>query len=299
MVVKISDMPEALVLNETDEIEIEQAGVSKKLTKKQLRSLLFKASPAPVLGDYISYDGTDFVATAPVPPLERWTVIDQIAYTESGAITWDRVLFDGGAPSGGVNRKASDYFSVGLPVRVEIGAGVFYYGMCSAVSTTLLTVSNAIFPSAGSIIPASPIISLAFGTLEMVKHVSMAFVGTNYNTSTTLVLTNGCQHRWIGPTGHLVEATCSHMNTAFNTVVNLHMNGGSPVLWYGMIPGAGTATTHGAFSPRPIYHTDFGTLTAANAVISHNQTITAKTPVRGDAPHVGDFLIINMTFVVP
>jgi len=280
MVVKISDMPEALVLNETDEIEIEQAGVSKKITKQQLRSLLFNTSPSS--GDVVVYNGTDFVPTTPVPPeLVRWTVIDQIAYTESAPATSSTITFNGGLPSGGVNRKAGEYFSIGLPVRVEIGAGVFYYGICTAVTDTLLAMS-------GAILPISPIISLAFGKLEMVRHVQMSVPAVTYNTPGSLV--KGCIHRWRGAPGHLVAYSCSHMNTSGTTVVNMRTFIGDFSV-SGVIPAAGTLTTHGAFVDSAL-----GDLNRERVIVLGHNTIVARVATTGG---LADFLIINMTFVVP
>lgn len=281
----ISGLVASTVLNETDLFEIEQAGISKKLTKAQLRSLLFN-DPAfsfylPQPGDSLTYNGTDFV------PGERggWRVVNQAAYTEAAPASSSTITFVGGAPVAGILQRALDYFVVGSPVRVEIGAGVFYYGICTAATSTLLTIS-------GAILPLSPIISLAVGTQEMVKHVDMQFPAVTYNTLGVAVpLNKGCLHRWRGATGYLVAYSCSHMNTSSTTVVNLKMNGGTNVSTAGVIPAAGTSTTHGAFVDSAL-----GDLIAANVAISDKQTITAVVPTAGGS---ADFLIICMTFIVP
>ena len=285
MGVAISGMVAASALNEADIFEIEQSGVSKKLTKTQLRSLLF-SDPAfsvvtPQNGDSLTYNGTDWVAGSP----GRWRVVNQAAYTESSPASSSTITFAGGAASGGVNLRGGDYFAVGSPVRVEIGSGVYYYGICTAVTDTLLTIS-------GAILPLSAILSLAVGTRDMVKTVEMIFPATTYNTlGAAVALNKGCTHRWRGATGYLAAYSCSHMNTSSTTVVNLKMNGGTNVSTAGVIPAAGTSTTHGAFVDSAL-----GDLIAANVAIADKQTITAVVPTAGGT---ADFLIICMIFIVP
>jgi len=288
--VAISGLVAGSVLNETDVFEIEQAGVSKQITKAQLRKLMFSdpafAVPAalPQDGDVVSYSGTDFV-TGAVP---RWRIIHQQAYTEAAVATSSTITFAGGGPSGGINLNATDYFSVGSPVRVVI-SGTTYYGICTASTTTLLTISGAILPL------STAITSLSVGTPEMVKHVDMLFPAVTYNTlGAAVALNNGCTHRWRGATGYLVAFSCSHMNTSSTTVVNLKMNAGTNVSTAGVIPAAGTAgppATHGAFVDSAL-----GDLIAANLAIADAQTITAVVPTEGGT---ADFLIVCMTFVVP
>jgi len=281
MPTKLSDMVAATTLNDDDVFEVEQAGVSRKITYAQLRSLLsFITILVPREGDVVYYDGTENVSGA-VP---RWRVIDKFAYTESKPTTSSIITFSGGATTDGIRLKANEYFSVGDPVRVQTGVSTFSYGICSAVTDTLLTI-------AGAILPLTTIFSLASGSPDMVQNIQMKFNGTTYNGSTTLVLTKGCQYRWRGKTGYLVSYSCSHMNTSAAIRVQLQMNGGSNVANSGVFLAAGTATTHGAFVDLAN-----GQLIAANVAISDNQTITAKTPV---ITGLGDFLIINMTFVVP
>lgn len=285
MGVAISGLPAATDLLEADQFEINQGGVSKRVTKAQLRALLFKDSAysfnLPQPGDSLTYNGTDFVPGA----AGGWRVVNQAAYTEAAPASSSTITFVGGVPVNGVLMRALDYFEVGSPVRVEIGAGIFYYGICTAATATLLTIS-------GAILPLSPIISLAVGTAAMVKHVEMVFPAVTYNTLGAAVpLNKGCLHRWRGCTGYLVAYSCSHMNTSATTVVNLKMNGGTNVSTAGVIPAAGTSTTHGNFVDSAL-----GDLIAANVVIADKQTITAVVTTAGGT---ADFLIICMTFIVP
>lgn len=287
MAVPISGLPAATVLNDDDVFEIEQSGVSKKVTKLQMETLLFGTAVTldettlPQSGDVISYNGTDWVPGA----TPRWRVVPVEAYTEAAVASSSTITFAGGGPTSGINLKGGDYFSVGSPVRVVI-SGTSYYGICTAVTDTLLTISGAILPT------ATAIESLSVGSVDMVKRVSMIFAGTGYNASTTLVLTKGCQHRWHGASGVLCAYAVAHMNTSSTTQVTLQMNGGSDVVATGVIPAAGASSTvYGAFT-----ESASGTLIAANLAIAHNQTITAKTPVAGGS---ADYLIIDMTFVVP
>lgn len=285
--ISISQMIAATVVNEGDVFEIEQTdGVSRKLTKKQLRSLLFSdpafvAPPTvPIEGDSIYYSNGDFV----LGPPSRWRVISPLAYVATSPGLGVSVAFNGGVTASGVPRKATDYFVVGLPVRVEIGAGVYYYGIVDQVIEFGISI-------AGALLPTAPILSVAVGTPDMVKHVDMIFPDAGYNSSTTLVLAKGCQHLWRGKPGYLCSYSCSHMNTASLVNVNLQMNGGSNVSATGVMPAAGTATTRGAFVTSVL-----GTLVAANVRIDDKQLITVKTPViTGSA----DYLIVSMVFVVP
>lgn len=285
--VAFSGLPAATTFGESDIFAIEQGGVSKQLTKTQLRSLLL-SDPAfavplvlPQSGDVISYNGTDFIAG--VTP--RWRIINPAAYAIAEVRNSSEITFGGGtSPSSGIYRRANDYFSVGTPVRVVI-SGNSHYGICTAVSNTVLTISGASLPT------GIAIGSLAVGSPDMVKTVQMSFADATYNASSTLTLTKGCRHLWTGPTGILVGYSCAHMNTSSTTVVNLQMNGGSNVSAAGVIPAAGTSTTYGAFVSSAL-----GDLIRANLSISHGQTITAKTTTVGT---LADYLIICMTFVVP
>ena len=167
---------------------------------------------------------------------------------------------------------------------MEVGAGVFYYGIVDAVIDNGISI-------AGALIPIAPILSLAVGTFSMVKTVDMIFPDATYNASTTLVLAKGCQHLWRGKPGYLASYSVSHMNTATLVNVQLQMNGGSNVSLTGVNPAAGTATTRGAFVTSVL-----GTLIAANVKIEDKQLITVKTPV---ITGTADYLIVSMVFVVP
>jgi len=289
--VAISGLVASSELAEADLFEIEQAGVSKKLTKTQLRSLLF-SDPAfsvafPQPGDSLTFNGTDWV-----PGVRGgWRVIHQNAYTEASPASSSTITFAGGGPTNGIKLKGGDYFAVGLPVRVEIGTGEFFYGICTAVTDTLLTMS-------GMIMPLSAISSLAVGTREMVKHVDMRY---GYAAGTTAVYTGfgsttaiprGLSHRWRGATGYLVAASAAHTNTSSTTVVNFKMNAGTNVLTSGLTPAAGSLdTTQGAFVDAAN-----GQIIAAHAAIADGQTITT---VCTNAGTTAESLNVCLTFIVP
>jgi hypothetical protein len=286
MGISIAQLLAASVLNEGDVFEIEQTdGVSRKLTRTQLRSLLLSdpafARPLPIVGDTLTFgSGSDWIAGPP----SRWRVIPAAAYVATSPALGVAIGFPGGTASGGINRKATDYFEKGVPVRVEIGTGVYYYGVADDVI-------EFGFTFVGALLPTAPILSLAVGTPDMVKCVDMIYPDTAYNTSTTLVLDKGCQYLWRGKTGYLAAYSVSHMNTGFLVNVNLQMNGGANVSTTGVMPAAGTSTTRGSFVSSVI-----GTLVPANVKIEDGQVITAKTPVITGS---GDYLIVNMVFVVP
>lgn len=294
MGVAISGLTAATVLNEADIFEIEQGGVSKKVTKTQLRSLLLSdpafAVPAllPQNGDVVSYNGTDFVPGV-VP---RWRVINTAAYVIAAVASSSTITFGGGtSPSSGIYRRASDYFAVGSPVRVVIG-GTSYYGICTAASATLLTISGAILPL------STAITSLSVGTPDMVKTVNISY---GYAAGTTAVYTGfgattaiprGLSHRWRGATGYLVAASAAHTNTSSTTVVNFKMNAGSNVLTSGLTPAAGGSTTaQGAFVDSAL-----GDIIQANCEIADKQTITTVCTTAGTT---AESLVVCLTFVVP
>lgn len=286
MGVAISGLVAATNIAEADVFEIEQSGISKQITKTQLRSLLF-SDPAfsvafPQKGDSLTFNGTDWVPGA----RGGWRTIDQAAYTESSPASTSTITFAGGVPVNGINLRGGDYFSVGSPVRVEIGASTYFYGICTAVTDTLLTISGMILPSAA-------IISLAVGTLEMVKHVEMRYVyTTDYTTLGASVNVNyGLTHRWRGKTGYLVAFSGAHQSTAATTVINLKINGGSNVSTAGLSPAAGSATVYGAFVDSAL-----GDLISANCAISDKQTINVVVPTTGAAAY---YLVVCMTFIVP
>lgn len=282
-------MAAGTVINEADVFEIEQASVSKKITKTQLRALLF-SDPAfsvvlPQSGDSLTYNGTDFVASA----RGKWRVVPQAAYTEQQPLpSSSTVTFAGTVPVNGINLRGGDYFSVGSPVRVEIGVGVYYYGICTIISDTLLTMSGMIMPT------TTNITSLAVGTQEMVKQVELRYPAITYNTlGATVALNNGCIFRWRGATSYLVSYSCAHQGTSSTTNVNLKMNAGTNASTSGVIPAAGGASTMGAFTDSAL-----GDLIASNVVIADKQTITAVVPVAG-VGGTANFLVICMTFITP
>lgn len=285
MGVAISGLVAASTIAESDVFEIEQSGISKKVTKAQLRALLF-SDPAfsvelPQLGDSLTYNGSDFVSGQ----RGGWRIVNQAAYTESSPASTSTITFAGGGPTSGIRLKGGDYFSVGSPVRVEIGAGIYYYGICTAVTDTLLTMS-------GMIMPLSAIISLAVGTQEMVKHVELRYPAITYNTlGAAVALNNGCIHRWRGKTGYLVAFSCAHQGTSATTVVNLKMNAGTNVSTAGVTVAAGGASTMGAFTDSAL-----GDLIATNVIINDKETITIVVPTAGGT---ANYLVCCMTFIVP
>lgn len=285
MSISIAEMIAATAFNENDVVEIEQTdGVSRKLTKKQLRSLLFTdpafATPLPLVGDTVTFaSGGDLVTGPP----SRWRVIPPAAYVATSPPLGISVAFNGGAPGLGVLRRATDYFQVGDPVRIEIGAGVFYYGIADDVIEFGLTIAGALLPNA-------PILSLAVGTPEMVKTVEMIYPDATYNDSTALPLAKGCQHMWRGRRGFLCSFSASHMNTG-TTITIMPQIAGVSVATVGVLPAAGTATTRGAFVKNTL-----GTLIPANVDINDGQMIVIRTiTITG----LGDYLIVSLNFVVP
>jgi hypothetical protein len=286
MAVSIAQLLAASALNEGDLIEIEQVdGVSRKLTKSQLRRLLFSdpafATTLPMAGDVPSFNSSGNWVSGATP---RWRVIPAAAYVATSPALGVSVAFPGGVTSSGIMRKATDYFQKGDPIRVEIGSGVFYYGFAGDVIEFGVTF-------VGALLPTAPILSLAVGTPDMLRCVDMIYPDTAYNTSTTLVLDKGCQYLWRGRPGWLASYACSHINTGSIITVNLQMNGGANASLTGVMPPAGTASTRGTFES-----SELGSLVAANVKIQDGQRITAKTPV---ITGLGDYLIINMVFVVP
>lgn len=285
MGVSISGLTAASEVTEATVFEIEQSGVSKKLTKTQLRSLLF-SDPAfsvvlPQKGDSLTYNGTDFVSGA----RGGWRTVPQAAYTEASPASTSTITFAGGAAASGINLRGGDYFAVGSPVRVEIGASTYYYGICTAVTDTLLTMS-------GMILPLTTIISLAVGTNEMVKYVDLHYPTTTYNTLGAAVpLAFGCVHHWRGASGYLVAASASHTGTSSTTVINFKMNAGTNVLTSGITVGAGGASTRGT-----AVNSTLGDIIAANAVIADSQAITVVVPTAGGT---ANYLIACLTFIVP
>lgn len=285
MGVAISGLAVATDIAEADQLEIAQSAVSKSITKQLLRRKFF-SDPAysfnlPQKGDSLVFNGTDWVPGA----RGGWRTVPIEAYTEAAPASSSTITFAGGAPTNGIALRGGDYFAVGSPVRVEIGASTFYYGICTAVTDTLLTMS-------GMIMPISAITSLAVGTQEMVRNIQLVYPTTTYNTLGAAVpLPRGCNHRWRGPDGYLVSASVAHMNTSSTTNVNFKMNAGTNVLTSGVIPAAGTATTQGNFTDSAL-----GDIIAANAKIQDKQNITVVVPTAGGT---ADFLVAILTFIVP
>jgi hypothetical protein len=284
--VAISGLVAATTIAEADVFEIEQSSTSKKITKTQLRKLLY-TDPAlsitqPITGDSLVFSGTDWAAGA----RGGWRTVPVEAYTEAAAASTSTITFAGGGPTNGIKLKGGDYFAVGSPVRVEIGASTYYYGICTAVTDTLLSMS-------GMIMPLTAISSLAVGTREMIKRVDLMYADVTYNTlGAAVALGKGCQHRWRGATGYLVAASVGHTNTSATTQVNFKMNAGTNVLTTSIIPAAGGgATSAGAFTDAAN-----GQIIAANAVIADSQTITVVVPVAGGT---ADYLNACLTFIVP
>ena len=284
MGVAISGLTAATTIAEADVFEMEQSGVSKKLTKTQIRKLLY-SDPAfsvvlPQNGDSITYNGTDWVAGA----RGGWRVVPIEAYTEASPATTSTITFDGNVPTNGINLRGGDYFVIGSPVRVVI-SGVSYYGICTAITNTLLTMS-------GMSLPLSAITSLSVGTQEMVKHVDLTYPAITYNTlGAAVALAFGCVHQWRGKTGYLVSASMSHTGTSATTVVNLKMNAGSNALTAGITVAAGGASTRGAF-----VNSTLGDIIEANAAIADGQAITVVVPTAGGT---ANYLIACLTFIVP
>lgn len=291
MGVAISGLPAATTIAEADVFEIEQSSVSKKITKTQLRSLLYTdpalAITQPVVGDSIVFNGTDWVAG----PRAGWRTVPIEAYTETAPSGTDRITFAGGGPLNGIKLNGGDYFAVGSPVRVEIGTSTYFYGICTSISDVLMIMS-------GMIMPLTAISSLAVGTKEMLRYVDMSY---GYAAGTTAVYTGfgatvaiprGLTHCWRGASGYLVAAAAAHTNTSSTTVINFKMNAGTNVLTSGLTPAAGgSATTQGAFVSAAT-----GQIIAANAVIADSQAITVVCTTVGTT---AESLQVCLVFVVP
>ena len=283
----ISALPPVTIINDDDVFEIVQSGASKCITSLEMEErflheqLAVDVTTLPQNGDVVSFDGTDYVPGA----APRWRVVPVEAYTEAAPTTYSTITFAGGGPTDGINLKASDYFSVGLPVRVGGAGTLTYYGICTAVTTTLLTISGAALPTWTSIT------SLSVGTPDMVRHVRMCSAGTGYPAVYPLQVTKGCTHVWRGATGYLCAYSVAHMNTSSTTEVQLRLkSSGGSVSNPGVKPAAGTASTYGAFVDSAL-----GSLQQSLVEILDGGIIRVVTIVGGSA----DYLILCMTFVVP
>jgi hypothetical protein len=284
----------ATAWNEGDAIIGLQAGGDVGYSKTILRSKLFSdpafATLLPQPGDTVRWDGTDWKVTGQLfgdaPSTSRWRVVHTDAYTEAAPASTSTITFAGGGPTNGIATSGTSWFAVGLPVRFKHGS-TYYYAICTAITTTLLTIAGA------PLIAATAITELAVGTPDMLKTARLFCDKAGYATSTTLTLPYGCIHRWRGPTGWLVSYSVAHMNTGATTVVNLQLNGGSNVSPTGItVPAAASSTVNGAWAElaSPV------DLTVANLSISDKQNITAKTPT---AVANSDYLNIDCLFVVP
>ncbi len=287
----ISDLVSASDVAEADMFELSQSLVSKKLTKAILRQKLFSdgaySFPLPINGDSLSYNGSDWRPGAP----SKWRIVPQEAYTESAVASSSTITFAGGGDTAGIQMGATDYFSVGDPVRVIISS-TSYYGICTAATDTLLTITGMILPT------ATAITSLAVGTRDMIRHVDLLYPGTGYQTSagggvgSGNLFNRGFHHRWRGATGYLVSASVAQSNVGTGNVVNFKMNGGTNVLTTGITVAAGTATANGAFTDSGV-----GNVIAANAAIADAQTITAI--LTSASASASDYPMACLTFVVP
>lgn len=274
----ISDLPSAVSISDADVVAVEQAGVSKKITWASLRSAVAFEFGQPKKDDLLVMTGSGFRAKSE----QRWRIVPQAAYISTG-VTSMMVTFPGGAPASGIKRKATDYFAVGDVVRVQVN-GIFYYGMCKAVTDTTLTTTGARIPGGSSIQ------QLAIGSRSMLRSLTLRVDGTGYATSTSLPLTKGCRHRWQGKTGHLFAVFATHMNTSTTIQVSSEING-VDVMTFPMF--AGTATTYGNWAGNDTLQISDA---AAKAEITDGDLITVKSVVIGGS---ADWPIFQLYFVVP
>ena len=280
-------------VDDADLFVVEQAGVIMKLTRSQLVTLVTEgiltvdATILPQSGDVVYYDGANYFPGAP----PRWRVVHQDAYTESAPASTSTITFAGGGPTGGINLKAGDYFAVGDPVRVVQLGPVDYYGICTAVSDTLLTINGATLKTWQNIV------RLDVGTRDMVKHVQLCANSTSYPVKYPNRIVSGCQHLWQGATGYLTACSGAHMNTVSTNIVAVRHSNSSPEQIIhsgpaiGVTPGAGTATTYGAF-----YDVPLGAVQQLNSAITHNSLIRLDSTLAGGS---SDYLIMCLTYVVP
>lgn len=273
---KIADMVALSALTNSDLFEIEQSGVSKKISWSQTLSLMpFQTDGLiPLGGDIVGLRSATRVSGSP----PQWRIIPSVAYTATSP-TATQITFNGGVPLAGVNRKATDYFAVGDVVRTTI-SGTNYYAIVSAVTTTTLTLAGASLPL------LSTITQLAIGRRSMVRRVRLSHHAATYNATVDKPVTKGCMMLWQGPPAFLVEYDFAHMNTAANTGIQIFVNEIAAAAM--QLTAAGTASTYGNFVKS-------GALTG-NVAISHGQRITVYTPTLGG---LADFLIVNLTLVVP
>jgi len=298
----ISALADATTLGDDDVFEIEQAGVSKKATALLLSNRLSVSGTTPLeldgdilpqSGDVIFYDGSNYVTyknpdIGPPPQYiskaaRHWRVINAAAYTTTAVASSYEITFTGGSPTGRIYLKASDYFSVGSPVRTVI-AGTTYYGICTAVTDTLLTIAGGILPL------ATAITSLSVGTPDMVKSLTLVHTGVS-NWSGFSIIYYGCVHNWNGPVGYLCHLSAASMGSAIAAGFDVGF-GGSIVNTNEIVLTYGTPTTYGAFLDLPP-----GTIINSECSIFDGQDINLYGNFLGSADTL--YLIVCMTFVVP
>ena len=297
----ISALAAVTALGDNDVFEVEQSGVSKKVTALLLSNVLSKSGTTPLelngailpqSGDGIFYDGSTHVTwrnpnIGPPPTFlstaaRHWRVINQAAYTATAVASSYQIAFAGG-PTARIYLKASDYFSVGSPVRTVI-AGTTYYGICTAVTDTLLTIAGGILPL------ATAITSLSVGNPDMVKSLTMIY-GTSSVWYTATTVYYGCSHSWLGPAGYLCHFSAASMGSSTSSGIDITF-GGSLVNTSKLILIAGTGTTYGTFADLPP-----GTLINAECAIYDSQDIKILANSLGNS--TTKYLIVCMTLVVP
>lgn len=270
----------ATTIAEADVFEIEQAGISKKITKTQLRSLLF-SDPAfsvalPQNGDVLSHNGTDFVAGA----APRWRVVPAAAYTTTAVANSSQITFAGLVPGSGINRKGGDYFSVGSAVRTVIGATT-YYGMCTAISDTTLTITGAPLPT------ATAITSLSVGTCDMIVLIPV-YVGKDAYATSVADIT-AATLRWRGRTGYLVSFSAAHETTG-QPKINVKCNG-NLVSTNDSNNGIQLSATPGTFVDNAAV-----AISQANYAIADSQNVVIRVTA---AVATQNNLSVSLVFVVP
>lgn len=282
MGVSISGLTAATTIAEADVFEIEQSGVSKKITKTQLRALMFSdpafVTPAavPQNGDLVSHNGTDFIVGA----IPRWRVVPAAAYTVGAVANNYQITFSGAIPASGVNRKAGDYFAVGSPVRVVIGSTTFY-GICTAVADALLTITGP------PLTLATAIVSVSVGTPDMVQQIPV-YVGKAGYAAAVADLTAG-QFRWRGRTGYLVAFSGSHETTG-QPKINIKCNG-NLVSTNDASNGIQLSATPGTWVDNPV-----ATISQTNYAIADSQNVVVRVTA---LVATQNYLSLALVFVVP
>lgn len=280
--VAISGLSAATTIKEADLFEIEQDGISKQITKTQLRSLMF-SDPAfsvpdtvPQNGEVVSYNGTDFV-TGAVP---RWRVVPSAAYTTTAVANSFQITFSGAAQANGVNLKGGDYFAIGDPVRTVIGSTT-YYGICTAIADNLLTIAGAPLQT------ATAIVSLSVGTPEMVRQIPIYVTNDDYAVAVG-DMTAGT-FRWRGRTGYLVAFSGAHSTTG-QPKINVKCNG-NLVSTNDSNLGIQLSATPGTFVDNSAV-----AISQANYAIADAQSVVVRVTAEVATQR---YLSMSLTFVVP